>query len=146
MIVFLPLKPQYAKGVMTGAKRYEFRKTRFGHNPSMAVIYATTPIKKVLGYCTVEQVIHGNPADLWNTCSREGGIAEADYWAYYAGRTGGYALRLGEVFVFPTPVRIGEALPGFAIPQSFRYLSKEQFQQIFRLGYSVSDMTSAAAD
>jgi len=47
MNVILSIKPKYARLILSGAKRYEFRKSIFNNKHVVeAYIYATSPVKR----------------------------------------------------------------------------------------------------
>lgn len=48
-VVLLPIKPRYATRIMDGSKRVEFRRRPFGRVPEWVVIYASAPVKQVVG-------------------------------------------------------------------------------------------------
>ncbi|MDD8572078.1 ASCH domain-containing protein, partial [Escherichia coli] len=50
MKVLLSIKPEYAESILSGKKKYEFRKNIFRNkNVDTIVIYATMPVGKVIG-------------------------------------------------------------------------------------------------
>ena len=66
MRVLLSIKPEYAEKILSGEKRYEFRRALF-KNPEIkkVVIYATSPIKKVIGEFDIECILTLELEDLW---------------------------------------------------------------------------------
>lgn len=48
--VILSIKPRFARAIMDGSKRYELRRRIFkNENVDTAYIYATSPVKKIIG-------------------------------------------------------------------------------------------------
>lgn len=57
--ILLPIYPEYANRILTGEKRFEYRSRIPQKAISHIVIYATTPIKKIIGIAEVEEIISG---------------------------------------------------------------------------------------
>lgn len=121
-VVLLPIKPQYAEPIMDGRKRVEFRKTVFARTPTHVVVYASSPVKKVLGYFEVEGIDIDTVEALWVKHGDIGGIAEVDYRDYYAGREYGIALAVERVIALADPITLKALGVLGGPPQSFMYL------------------------
>lgn len=121
--VLMSIRPQYARAILAGAKRAEFR-TRFAAAaPADVVVYATSPVRAVVGRFTVERVDRASPERLWEIHGRHGGIEKDDYEAYFAGRIG-HACAL--VVADPRPYRAPFPLAALGLarpPQSWMYLA-----------------------
>ena len=59
MYVLLSIKPQYVKLIFKGIKKYELRKSIFKQKVKRAYIYATSPVKRIVGTFTILKVITG---------------------------------------------------------------------------------------
>jgi len=127
--VLLPIKPEYAQPIMDGTKRVEFRKTVFTQTPTHVVVYASSPVKKVLGYFEVDAVDVDAVDTLWARYASVGGIAEGDFRDYYAGREHGVALGVERVVTLAEPVPL-DALGLGGPPQSFMYVDREVLRQL----------------
>ena len=56
-MIVLSLKPRYAEAILSGAKTVELRRIEPKLSvPTRALIYASTPVKALLGTCIVERV------------------------------------------------------------------------------------------
>ena len=132
MIVFMHIRPIYVQRILQGLKRYEFRSRGFRGTPRVVVIYATAPVKRVVGYFTVSGMICGRPQALWRLCEPFAGISREDFDVYYRGKTQAVALEIGAVIEFPTVVDVSKCLPGFAIPQSYRYMDTLQWHRLLQ--------------
>ena len=73
-VILMSIHPKFAQLILSGKKKVEFRKTRFNHQISHVVIYATSPIKKVVGYFEVQNIKVAPPKDLWESYSEVSGI------------------------------------------------------------------------
>lgn len=107
---------------MSGTKRVEFRKRAFGRNVSHVVVYASSPVKRVLGYFEVGQIDSASPRELWRRYAAVGGISKGDYEAYFGDSAEGVAIGVRRVHVLAHPLPIGDVLPSGRAPQSYAYL------------------------
>jgi predicted transcriptional regulator len=121
----MSIHPQYAEGILSGAKRVEFRKRRIADDVTHVVVYATAPVSAVVGAFTVEEQHTLTTPSLWQRFRHIAGIGKRDFMSYYTGYTSGTGIAVGEVLRAPEPLclqsRLGIARP----PQSFQYLSAE---------------------
>lgn len=123
MKILLSIKPEYANKILTGEKKFEFRKVGFSHNNIEAVvIYATKPIGKVIGEFTVTQVHQDQPSKIWELTKKHAGIDKNFFDDYYQDKQLAYAIGVGKVIRYENPITLEELKPGLTAPQSFRYL------------------------
>jgi len=115
---------------MSGEKKVEFRKTRFKAEVSHVVVYASTPVKKVLGYFRVSEIDHAPPAELWDRYQAVGGVAPDEFEAYFASSDRGFAIRIEEVKALPEPIPLSDLGGPLRAPQSFAYLTKKVFKNL----------------
>jgi len=81
----LPLfKPEFADKILSGDKRYEFRKVLFKKNVDTIVIYATMPVGKIIGEFKVEDILQDKPASLWDRTKEYSGITQGFFNQYLA--------------------------------------------------------------
>ena len=72
MKVLLSIKPEYAESILSGKKKYEFRKNIFRNkNVDTIVIYATMPVGKVIGEFKVGDILALSPSELWDKLMQE---------------------------------------------------------------------------
>ncbi|HET6989695.1 MAG TPA: ASCH domain-containing protein, partial [Bacteroidia bacterium] len=57
MNVLLSIKPKYAKAIIDGKKKVEFRKLPFKLNVNKVYIYSSAPEQKIIGYFTFDDII-----------------------------------------------------------------------------------------
>jgi predicted transcriptional regulator len=120
-VVLLPIKPRYARPIMDGTKGVEFRKTSFTRMPTHVIVYASSPVMRLLGYFEVGDIVVDSVDALWARYADVGSIAEDDFRGYYAGRERGVALGVGRVHAFVDPLPLA-ALGLTTPPQSFMYI------------------------
>ncbi len=122
MKVLLPIKPEYADKIFSGEKRYEFRRAIFKNREvTHIVVYASSPISKVVGEFEVVRVIHDDVKALWNRTSSVAGISESEFLGYFYNRGEGYAIQIGKTRKYESSLSLEEEY-GLSPPQSFAYL------------------------
>ena len=123
MNVILSIKPKYAQLILSGEKRYEFRKSIFSERYiHEAYIYVTSPIKKIVGLFEIGAIIRDSPEGLWNKLGILSGMNEAEFFDYFKDAKTGFAIEIKRVEIFDPQCDPKELIPGFNPPQSFCYL------------------------
>jgi predicted transcriptional regulator len=128
--LFLSLKPAFADLILDGAKTVELRKVRpRAAAGTLAIVYASTPVRAVVGTCTVADIGQERPGIIWKLHGPRTGLRWQDFDEYFDGRSTAVAITV------IAPHRLDEPLPlqalrsgphGFSPPQSFRYLTSAQ--------------------
>lgn len=120
--VLLSIKPQYADKILNGDKRYEFRRLLYkSPNVDKIVIYATSPVMKVVGEFDVAQVHSMALEELWAQTMKYSGIEKNFYDSYFKGKDIGHAIEVKDAKRYSKP----KQLKDYDIthpPQSFVYL------------------------
>lgn len=120
-IMLLSIKPEYAKAILDGRKKYEFRKRRCRIGTRKIVFYSTAPESMVVGEAEIEDIIEGAPSDIWEQAKTAAGITRDKYCRYYDGYNKAVAYKLKNVIVYDPP----KELLSYGIshvPQSFIYI------------------------
>lgn len=120
-VVLMSIKPHWADAIMRGRKRVEFRRARLGRTISHVVVYATSPVQRVVGFFEVEDITEAEPTVLWEMFAAVGAIGEAAFTEYYGGKAEGVAIQVGRVTRLADPVRLVEVVPGAVAPQGYLY-------------------------
>lgn len=121
-VALLPIKPKFANAIMDGTKRVEFRKVKFQRHVRHVIVYASSPIRMVIGYFTVAGIDEGSPSELWRKYQKVGGIAETEFREYYRSAGFAVAINVGEVKTLAKPMRLRNLRRNLVAPQSFAYL------------------------
>lgn len=123
MKVLLSIKPEFADKIFNGTKKFEFRRTIF-KNPKVknVVVYASSPIQKVIGEFEIEEIITHKPSKLWDITKKHSGISENYFFEYFADKKTGFAIRIKSPLRYKKPKCI-KADYKVSPPQSFLYLS-----------------------
>lgn len=122
MDAILSIKPIYANQILAGTKKVEFRKRKFKENVRRVYIYASVPVKQIVGYFTFTKMDEDTPANLWKKYKNVGGIAEKDFFNYYANNESGCALVIKTVIPFEQWKSPNDFIDDFVPPQSYVYL------------------------
>jgi predicted transcriptional regulator len=122
MKVLLSIKPKYAELILEGEKKYEFRRSIF-KNPSVkkVVIYASSPISKVVGEFEIEDILSLNLAELWKHTMEHSGIDKEFYDSYFLGKDIGHAIKVKSVKRYSKHKELKDFDINYA-PQSFAYI------------------------
>nr|WP_315594766.1 ASCH domain-containing protein [uncultured Cupriavidus sp.] len=129
--VLLSIKPKYADLILSGTKRVEFRRSWAAEDVSMIVLYASSPVQRIVGFVEVEDVVIAPPSRLWKTCAEMGGgLTRQELRAYFDGKSQGVAVLLGRVISAVKHLNPTEVISNFVPPQSFRYLNAKEFMKL----------------
>ncbi len=132
--LLLSIRPEFADKVFAGTKTVELRRIR----PKVAIqdlvlVYASTPVRAIVGAFRVREVIEKSPAMLWKEVRDHAGITRRQFDDYYSGAPKAFGIFLSSVRRFHQPVeliRLRKLWPGFHPPQSYRYLDLYQARLI----------------
>ncbi len=122
MKVLLSIKPEFATKIFDGTKKYEFRRAIF-KNPNIKkiIVYASSPIKKIIGEFEIEQILSHDINTLWNKTKKHSGISEDYFFEYFGDKEYGYAIKIKSTKLYKIPKCIREDFNLYP-PQSFLYL------------------------
>ena len=129
-LLLISVKPQFAKKIFNGEKTVELRKSapRKANKDSILLIYVTSPVKELWGVCKIDEIVSNNPLDLWNEIGDKTGISKKEYNDYYKESNNAYGIKLKNIKNFlENPIKLAllkDLIPGFAPPQTYRYLDK----------------------
>lgn len=122
MKVLLSIKPEFAERIFDGTKKYEFRRSIF-KNPDVktVIVYASSPVQRVIGEFDIETVLKGSPRDLWKKTKKDSGITEEFFFSYFLERDEGFAIKVKRTRRFRKS-RCLRASYDVSPPQSFCYI------------------------
>lgn len=119
--LLMSINPEHVENILTGKKKFEFRKTKCKEPISSIVIYSTAPVMKVVAEVEVEDIIEDTPQTVWKKTSKAAGIDKKFFDKYYLGRTTAVAYVLGCVTQFDAPRKLTDYGVKTA-PQSYAYI------------------------
>jgi len=104
-----PIRPEYACGILKGVKKYELRGRRLGvKEGSIIVVYATSPIKAILGEFTAGKIIKDTPSEVWSKVGKpEYGVTKESYQYIEKGKYA-VAIEVTNPRCYAKPVTLGE--------------------------------------
>ena len=122
MKIVMSIKPGFAELIFDGKKNFEFRRVLF-KNPDVKtiIVYASSPIQKVIGEFEVESILSMKIDALWDQTRQNAGISKKYFMAYFQHKEIGYAIKVGKVKRYKQPKCLQKDF-GIKPPQSFAYI------------------------
>jgi len=122
MRVLLSIKPDFVDKVFSGEKKYEFRRVIFKKpEVNTVVVYASTPVKKVIGEFSIKNIIFDEIGSLWKRTKQFSGISEDFFYQYFNEKDFGYAIEIGKIEKYNKALSLKDHF-NVSPPQSFMYL------------------------
>lgn len=124
MKILLSIKPEFADKIFEGTKQFEFRKSIFkDRRVRKVVVYASSPIQKVVGEFEIEYILNTNPSTLWEETKEFAGISKEFFDAYFNNRKMAFAFKIKCVKPYKRPLCLKRDFKINTPPQSFMYLN-----------------------
>lgn len=134
MNVLLSVKPKYADEILSGRKKYEFRRSIFKkQNIERVYIYSSSPVSKIVATFEIEQILTDSPEKIWKLCHKYAGISKKDFFVYFKNSDIAYAIEIGNVNSFPVSIDPYHVIEDFIPPQSFYYLYLDFIQNLWNI-------------
>lgn len=126
----MSIRPEFAERLLSGEKRVEFRRRPAARNLTHILIYATSPVRAVVGVAEIERLEQGTPERLWREFRSVGGIGRSDFFEYFADTERGCAYVVRRIWPCTSPIPLGrKGLPATA-PQAFQYLQPSTLEAV----------------
>lgn len=123
MRVLLSIRPVHVENILSGVKRFEFRRRMFTRRDVRSVlIYSTMPVGRLVAEFEIAEILEDEPDRLWARTHADSGISKDYFDAYFEGRNTAFALGIGALTIFETPIEPTELIEDFTPPQSYRYV------------------------
>lgn len=119
--ILLSIKQEYVEKILSGEKRYEFRRKLCKHEIDKIYIYAARPVQKVVAEAEVTGKLVGDKDEIWKWTKDFAGTDRYGYEKYFEGLSEAGAYCLGKV----TKYEAGKELKDFGLsagPRSFVYI------------------------
>ena len=84
------------------------------------IIYATSPVKKVVAEVDIIDILEDTPDKVWMDTKEYSGTTREAYLRYYKGRDKVVAYKLGDVMIYDEPKELSDIGIDY-VPQSFVY-------------------------
>ncbi len=124
MTVLLSIKPEFANKIFDGSKKYEYRRAIFKRSDiRRVVVYASSPVKKVIGEFTIDNILEDKVEAIWNETSLMAGISKKYFMSYFENKDKAYAIKIGHVTRYRTCRNLSDYNIVYA-PQSFAYINE----------------------
>lgn len=121
MMALMSIKPEYAVQIFSGTKKFEFRRRVFKKDVDAVIVYASAPMKGIIGHFTIHQVHFGAPKVIWKKCHAGAGISQDLFFKYFENVAVAYAIEVGSVVKYPKTLSLRETYDCRA-PQSYCYV------------------------
>lgn len=135
-ILLISIKPIYAFRILDGSKTMELRKCMPKvEKDNLVIIYASAPIKAVVGYGKVGDIIKDNPENVWTNYKDSIGINKQTFNDYYKNKSTAVGIVLRDIFKLEPEIKldsIRSEIPNFFPPQSFKYLNQHSTLKKFK--------------
>lgn len=123
MKVLLSIKPQYAELILDGSKLYEFRRAIFrSQQVKKVIIYASSPVQRVIGEFEIEYILSHSPEVLWQKTMEYAGVEKSFYDDYFKDRKVGHAIKIKKAKRYSEDKKLVDFDVTHA-PQSFVYIT-----------------------
>lgn len=123
--VIISIRPEYAFKIISGEKVVELRRRFPVENIAggTALIYASSPIKKIIGHAVIQEVKKMPIDELWDSFYKEACVSKEFFYAYFDGVSEGFALIMQKPAELNEPVDMKRLKEEFllSVPQSYRY-------------------------
>jgi predicted transcriptional regulator len=86
------------------------------------VVYASSPMKKVIGEFEIECILFDELNNLWQNTHQYAGIDKSHFLNYFSDKQQGYAIAIKNTKAYSAPLSLKENF-NMLPPQSFSYIS-----------------------
>jgi predicted transcriptional regulator len=122
-VALLAIHPGHASAILEGRKTVEFRKRRLAPEVQYVLLYATSPMRKVVGCFRIARLDEGSPTSIWQRHGDQGAIPRRLFRAYYCGAKTAVAIIVERAIAFDEPLLLVDLQEVPTPPQSFAYVS-----------------------
>ena len=125
--VLISIFPKWADQILSGNKKWEYRKIRIKTQPESRIIfYASRGIHAIVGEATIDRVIYGPVESLIEQTANEVPEKPEELRRSFAGKEFGCAIKIKNPLIYKRPITLHEIrkrISRFRPPQSFCYIS-----------------------
>ena len=121
-IALLSIYPEFVERIFDGSKTIELRRIPLPDELAHVIVYATSPVMRIVGYFDVAKVVHDTPAKIWNQYREVLGIDRKRYFKYYESRDIATGILVQKTHQLPTPRKLSFLSKSLTPPQSIQYL------------------------
>lgn len=122
MNVLMSIKPKDAMNIFEGVKKFELRRKVFKKSKcDKVIVYASRPLRKIIGEFEVEDIIKAPIAQLWELTKNYSCVEKKRFYDYFDGLSEGYAIKVKNYKKYKQPFDLIDIYNGRP-PQSFVYI------------------------
>lgn len=126
--VLMSIKPEYAEKIKFGKKTIELRRTLPKVSAGdILVIYETSPVQAITSYCEIRSLISCEKNTFWEQYNDAFCITKSVFETYFSGKDDAGGIVLENIVLLDSPMRISEVMVTPHAPQSYCYLSENEF-------------------
>lgn len=131
--MLLPIKPKYASLILAGTKKVELRRSWPAQRVGVLVLYASSPVQKMVGVAYVEKVVQCDIASLWEIAVANGaGVTYEELKLYLRGKNQAFGIMINRVEVAEVAADPWEVFENFSPPQSPSFIQAADFQKVLQ--------------
>ena len=119
--IILSIHPKHIEKILSGEKRYEYRK-RIPLDINYLIVYATAPTKKIVALIEVDMVMKDTPQNIWDVTQNESGVSYEFFMNYFNEVSTACAIKFRNVYKLPTPIDITVIDSVKSAPQAYQYV------------------------
>lgn len=135
--MLLPIKPKYASLILAGSKKIELRRSWPTQRVGVLVLYASSPIQKLVGLAYVENVVECDLPALWKLAVENGaGVTYEELKLYLREKRQAFGVMINRVEVAANALNPWEVFENFSPPQSPSFIQPPDFQKILQKMFS----------
>ena len=121
--IVISIHPVFVDKILSGQKKYEFRKC-LPKDIRYMLVYTTSPVKKITALVEIDSVIIDTPDAVWRKTKKQAGVTKAFFDSYYKNKEIAYAAKFKKVYKLDTPILIKNLKGIKNAPQSYIYLKE----------------------
>ncbi|MHC2068130.1 ASCH domain-containing protein [Bremerella sp. T1] len=134
LTLWLSIKPTFAGLITSGEKTVELRRTKPSASAGdIALIYASSPERSLVGAAVIACVLCLTPTELWPHVKDCAGVDRQQFDDYFEGASTAVGIWFEDVHVLQKPITLAKVrnkLPGFHPPQTYRYLTQRNIRSL----------------
>ncbi|MGR8838413.1 ASCH domain-containing protein [Leuconostoc falkenbergense] len=125
-VVVMSIRPKHWNDIASGKKTVEYRKRvwkQTDNTPVKILVYATSPIQRVVGEIVVTSILEDSPKQIWLKTATQGAIDEKDFYGYFGQNENSYAIVIDAVKIYEESKSLSslKSLGVKSAPQSWQY-------------------------
>lgn len=109
--LIISIKLEFVSKILSGEKKYEFKRRIFTKEVDKIYIYPTMPNSGIVAYFNPEKIIKDTLENLWKNFKDVFGTTKDSLLTYFPNKDEAYAIEITNLHIFDNPI----------IPKKFHY-------------------------